>query len=379
MGFEFKVIARVGKARAGVIKTADGEVLTPAFMPVGTLGAVKAMGPEELKEIGYQLILGNAYHLYLRPGHELIKRLGGLHKFISWDRAILTDSGGFQVYSLAALRKISEDGVEFQSHLDGSRHFFSPEKVMEVQEALGSDIIMPLDDCPGLPAERSRLVESIERTINWARRSKEAKTRNDQALFGIVQGGLDLELRQKCLEGLLKIDFSGYALGGLAVGEDPEQRAEVVSAMALVLPENKPRYLMGVGPIAECLEAVSSGIDLFDCVQPTRNARNGQLFTSAGKINIKRSEYSDDESPPDPECGCYVCKNFSRAYLRHLYVSDEILSARLNTWHNLYYYNESFRRMREAIVAGKFNDFCLAQAAKFSGARNDDSDSREAR
>jgi len=367
MTFEFKIEAKSGNARAGVIRTGRGnEIETPAFMPVGTQGTVKAMSSEELKEIGYQLILGNAYHLYLRPGHELIKKSGGLHKFMNWDRGLLTDSGGFQVYSLAMLRKITEEGVEFQSHLDGSRHFFSPEKVMEIQESLGSDIIMPLDDCPALPAEPNRLLESIERTINWARRSKQAKTREDQALFGIVQGGTDFELRRKSFDGLYGIGFSGYALGGLAVGEEPKQRAEVVAAMTEIMPQDQPRYLMGVGPLSECLEAVRAGIDLFDCVLPTRNARNGQLFTSLGKLNIKRAEFADDHTAPDPECGCQVCRNYSRAYLRHLYVSDEILGVRLNSWHNLYYYNEFFKRMRTAIVEGNFEGFYRKERSRFS-------------
>jgi len=361
MGFEFKLAARDGAARAGALKTAHGEVLTPAFMPVGTQGAVKAMSPEELKQIGYEMILSNAYHLYLRPGHEPIAKLGGLHKFMGWDRALLTDSGGFQVYSLAALRKISDQGVEFQSHIDGSRHFFSPEKVIEVQQALGSDVIMPLDDCPALPAEKPRLLESIKRTTDWAKRSRQAKTREDQALFAIVQGGVELELRRQSLEGLGEIGFDGYALGGLAVGEEHSQRAEIVSAMSRVLPEDKPRYLMGVGPVLECLEYIGMGMDLFDCVLPTRNARNGQLFTSQGKLNIKNAAYAGDDSPPDPECGCPVCQKFSRAYLRHLYLSDEILGVRLDTWHNLYYYNSLFKRARIAIVQGKFNEYYRAE------------------
>jgi len=364
MNLEFKIEAKSGKARAGVLKTSHGEVLTPAFMPVGTQGTVKGMSPEELKEIGYRMILANAYHLYLRPGAELIKKIGGLQKFMNWDRAILTDSGGFQVYSLAVLRKISDQGVEFQSHLDGSRHFFSPEKVMEIQESLGSDIIMPLDDCPALPASQDRLLDSVRRTIAWARRSKEGKTREDQALFGIVQGGVDPELRKKCLSELYRIGFSGYALGGLAVGEDTKIRAEVVEEMSELLPEDQPRYLMGVGPVEECLEAVKQGMDLFDCVLPTRNARNGQLFTSRGKIIIKNAQYAQDEQPPDPECGCYVCLNYSRAYLRHLYVSGEILGVRLNTWHNLYYYYMFFKRMREAMVAGNFEEFDREQKNK---------------
>ncbi len=366
MSLEFKIEARSGKARAGVMKLAHGEVLTPAFMPVGTLGTVKAMSADELKEIGYQLILGNAYHLYLRPGHDLIKELGGLHKFMNWDRSILTDSGGFQVYSLAVLRKLSDEGVEFQSHLDGSRHFFSPEKVMETQEALGSDIVMPLDDCPALPAEPERLRESVGRTVAWAKRSKEKKTRDDQALFGIVQGGVDPGLRKECLRQLCEIGFSGYALGGLAVGEEPKLRAEVVATMSELLPRDRPRYLMGVGPIEECLDAVRQGIDLFDCVLPTRNARNGQLFTSRGKLVIKNAKYAQDPAALDPECGCYVCRHYSRAYLRHLYVSNEILGVRLNSWHNLYYYRRFFERMREALVAGKFEEFYGEQKKVFA-------------
>ncbi len=370
MSLEFKIEARSGKARAGLLKTGRGELETPAFMPVGTLGTVKGMSPEELKEIGYQMVLSNAYHLYLRPGSELIKKLGGLHKFMNWDRLLLTDSGGFQVYSLAVLRKLSDDGVEFQSHIDGSRHFFSPEKVMEIQEALGSDIIMPLDDCPALPADPERIRESVARTIAWALRSKAKKNRDDQALFGIVQGGVDAEQRKKCLSELYRIGFSGYALGGLAVGEDPEVRAGMVEMMTEVLPEAQPRYLMGVGPVEECLEAVRNGIDLFDCVLATRNGRNGQLFTSGGKISIKNARFAGDERKPDPECGCYVCRNYSRAYLRHLHVSGEILGVRLNTWHNLYYYYMFFKRMRGAIVSGGFEEFYREQKNKFK-ARED--------
>jgi len=366
---EFKVLGKDGKARAGVIKTNNGEVLTPAFMPVGTQATVKTMSPEELAEIGYQMILANAYHLYLRPGHKIIEKLGGLHRFMNWKSAILTDSGGFQVYSLAKLRKISDEGVEFQSHIDGGRHFFSPEKVMEIQEALGADIIMPLDDCPALPASRSRLEESVERTVNWAKQSKAVKKKEGQALFGIIQGGLDIELRRRCFLELYQIGFSGYALGGLAVGEEPNERAKIVEEMSRILPEDKPRYLMGVGPVEECLSAVRQGIDLFDCVLATRNARNGQIFTSSGKINIKNSEYAEDESPLDRECDCYVCRNYTRAYLRHLYVSGEILGIRLNTWHNLYYYQMFFTRMREAVMAGKFEEFYLEGKKKFEEER----------
>jgi len=365
MSIEFKIVAECGGARAGIIKTCHGDVETPAFMPVGTLGSVKAMSPEELKEIGYEMILGNAYHLYLRPGADLIKQIGGLHRFIHWDRAILTDSGGFQVYSLAVLRKLCDDGVEFQSHIDGSRHYFSPEKVIEIQECIGADLIMPLDDCPALPAERKRLEESVKRTLSWALRSKEKKTREDQALFGIVQGGIDFELRRQCLMELKEIGFWGYALGGLAVGEERDVRNDIVSFMSELMPEDKPRYLMGVGPVEECLEYVRKGIDLFDCVLATRNARNGQLFTSKGKMAIKNAQYARDESALDPECDCYVCRNYTRAYLRHLYVCGEILGIRLNTWHNLYYYRTLFKRMRDAIIAGEFEEFYREHRNKF--------------
>ena len=357
MSFGFEIIAKDGRARAGVIKTAHGEVATPAFMPVGTQGTVKAMSPEELKTIGYEMILSNAYHLYLRPGAELIKNLGGLHKFMNWERSILTDSGGFQVYSLATLRKISEEGVEFQSHLDGSRHFFTPELVIKIQEALGSDIIMPLDDCPAYPSDEKRLRQSVKRTVEWAKKSKEVKKRADQALFAIIQGGCNLVLRKECFEQLYGMGFSGYALGGLAVGEEPEPRKEVVWEMTQIIPENTPRYLMGVGPLKECLEAVRAGIDLFDCVLPTRNARNGQLFTRQGKLVIKNARYASDSLPPDPECNCYVCQNYTRAYLRHLYIAGEILGIRLNTWHNLYFYRWFFSQMRSAIIKNKFEEF----------------------
>jgi len=370
MSVRFEIVTESEGARAGIIKTSHGEVLTPAFMPVGTQGTVKAMSPEELKELGYELILANAYHLYLRPGSRLIAQLGGLHKFINWERAILTDSGGFQVYSLAELRKLSDEGVEFRSHIDGSKHFFSPEKVMEIQQELGADLIMPLDDCPPYPADESRLRESVRRTVRWAERSKKAKTGSDQMLFAIVQGGVNLQLRKDCFEQLYQIGFSGYALGGLAVGEEREIRQEVVGEMGQILPEHLPRYLMGVGPLEECLEAIRSGIDLFDCVLPTRNARNGQLFTSQGTLSIKKAEFARDPNPPDPECDCYVCQNYSRAYLRHLYLSGEILGIRLNTWHNLYHFKKFFSQVREAILSGEFEEFYQNWKNKFKERKN---------
>jgi queuine tRNA-ribosyltransferase len=344
-------------ARLGSLTTPHGTVPTPIFMPVGTRATVKAMTPEELREVGARIILANTYHLYLRPGHELVARLGGLHRFMHWDGPILTDSGGFQVYSLGALRKVTEEGVRFQSHLDGSSHLLTPELAVAIQEALGSDIAMCLDECPPQPADYAYVRRSVELTTRWARRCREARRRDDQALFGIVQGGIHRDLRRQSAEELQEIGFDGYALGGVSVGEAQEQVYEVLAFSAPLLPADQPRYVMGIGTPEDLLEAVAAGFDMFDCVMPTRNARNGMLFTSFGRLSIKRAEFAEDDGPIDPECSCYVCRNYSRAYLRHLYQAGEILASRLNTWHNLHYYLNLMARVREAIAADRFAAF----------------------
>ena len=326
-------------------------------MPVGTQATVKAMTPEELVEVGSQIILANTYHLYLRPGHELIARLGGLHRFMHWDRPILTDSGGFQVFSLGELRKISEDGVRFRSHIDGSSHFISPEVSIAIQESLGADIAMCFDECPPYPAPYDYVQKSLELTSRWALRCKQAHRREDQALFGIVQGGMHPELRRESARQLIDIGFDGYALGGLSVGEEKPLMHEMMHACSDILPEDRPRYIMGIGAPEDLIEGIYAGFDMFDCVMPTRNARNGALFTGFGRINIKAAIYAEDQSPIDPECGCYVCCNYSRAYLRHLYRSNEILASRLNSWHNLHYYLKLMARAREAIARGRFSAF----------------------
>ncbi|MBI5560860.1 MAG: tRNA guanosine(34) transglycosylase Tgt [Deltaproteobacteria bacterium] len=358
MAFSFELIKTdpIG-ARRGKLTTPHGVVETPVFMPVGTQATVKAMTPEELTSIGVKIILSNTYHLYLRPGHEVIRKLGGLHSFMNWNGPILTDSGGFQVYSLAPLRKISEEGVTFASHLDGTRHFLSPEKAMEVQESLGADIIMPLDDCTPYPCERGLAKESMELTIGWELRSKAARKQSNQALFGIVQGGMYADLRKECAGRLVETGFDGYAIGGVSVGEEKPLMYETVESTTPHLPEDKPRYLMGVGTPEDMVFSVEKGIDMFDCVLPTRSARNGTLFTSDGKLVIKNRIYAGDPSPVDASCGCYTCANYSRAYLRHLYMSNEILAARLNTLHNLHYYMTLMRGMRDAIEAGSFEGF----------------------
>jgi len=352
----FALQAQDGKARAGKIETSRGTIHTPIFMPVGTLGTVKAMTPEELKDIGAEIILGNTYHLHLRPSDSLIAKLGGLHRFMNWDRPILTDSGGFQVFSLAKLHKRSEEGVRFQSHLDGSSFWLTPEISMSIQENLGSDIMMVFDECPELPASREKLQESLELTSRWARRCKEAR-KTDQALFGIVQGGGELDLRRQSLEQMTEIGFDGYALGGLSVGESKEEMYYVIDHVAHEMPAATPRYLMGVGEPEDLLAGIESGIDMFDCVMPTRNARNGNLFTSEGKVTIKQARYREDERPLDPNCNCNTCQYYSRAYLRHLYQCNEILAMRLNTLHNLHFYLQLMRDSRDAILAGNFSAF----------------------
>lgn len=355
----FSILAKdpSGSARCGVIETPHGSIPTPIFMPVGTQASVKSMTPADLNDVGAKIILGNTYHLYLRPGHELVRKLGGLHKFMQWHSPILTDSGGFQVFSLGDLRKISEEGVKFQSHIDGSRHFISPEISIAIQEALGSDIMMCFDECPPKPGDYAYVEKSLAMTTRWARRCKEARSRSDQALFGIVQGGIFPELRKRSMDELQEIGFDGYALGGVSVGEEKERVLDVIRFSAPLFPQDKPRYVMGIGTPEDLIEAVNAGFDMFDCVMPTRNARNGMLFTSFGRVNIKRLEYHDDDTPIDSECSCYVCQNFSRAYLRHLFRCGEILSARLNTHHNLHYYLNLMASARKAIEEGRFSSF----------------------
>jgi len=360
--FSFEVIAESteSRARAGVIQTAHGAVETPIFMPVGTLGSVKSISPEELVETGVQIILGNTYHLYLRPGCEVISKFEGLHGFMNWRKPILTDSGGFQVFSLAKLAKISPEGVTFQSHVDGSKHLLSPEKVIDIQTCLGTDIMMCLDQCIEFPATREQIRAALEITTQWAQRCRQAwqtAQNGGIALFGIVQGGMFTDLRRRSAEELVQIDFSGYAVGGLSVGEPVEVMMEMADFTLPILPQARPRYIMGVGTPENLIELVTLGADMFDCVLPTRNARNGQMFTQNGTINISNSRYKDDSDPLDSGCRCYTCRNYSRAYLRHLYLARELLAYRLNTIHNIHYFISFIRRMRAAIMADTFESF----------------------
>lgn len=345
-------------ARLGRLHTPHGVIETPIFMPVGTQATVKSMTPEELKEIGSQIILSNTYHLYMRPGHDLIERAGGLHKFMNWDKPILTDSGGFQVFSLGPLRKIKEEGVEFRSHLDGSKHFLSPEKATEIQNALGSDIIMAFDECAPYPADRQYVKNSLERTTRWLERCKAAhKYPEKQALFGIVQGGMYKDLREQSAKEITAIDLPGYAIGGLSVGEPKDMMYEVLDYTVPLLPEDKPRYLMGVGSPDDLLEGVLRGIDMFDCVLPTRIARNGTAMTSQGKVVVRNASYAEDFTSLDPECDCYTCKNYTKAYLRHLIKCNEILGARLLTIHNLHFLLKMMENVREAIKEDRLLDY----------------------
>ncbi|HYT53131.1 MAG TPA: tRNA guanosine(34) transglycosylase Tgt [Verrucomicrobiae bacterium] len=340
-------------ARLGRLVTAHGAVETPCFMPVGTQGTVKAMLPRDLREMGCQILLGNTYHLYLRPGHELIRQLGGLHRFMGWDGPILTDSGGFQVFSLGATRKITEEGVRFQSHLDGATHLLTPDKAIAIQEALDSDIAMVLDECIPHDAPRDYVHASTARTIRWAERCFRARSAPDQLMFGIIQGGLFQDLRRWCVDAMMRMAFDGFAVGGLGVGEGEERLHAIGNFTVELLPESQPRYLMGVGRPQDIVSAVRAGYDMFDCVIPTRNARNGTLFTFQGRLNIKRAEFGGDPRPLDEACGCYCCRNFSRGYLRHLYMAGEILSAQLNSLHNLYFYHRLMDKCREAIRDGR--------------------------
>jgi queuine tRNA-ribosyltransferase len=361
---EFIKEAQQGQARAGKLMTAHGPIETPVFMPVGTKATVKGMFPEELKDLGAQIILGNTYHLHLRPGEKTIGRLGGLHQFMNWPGPILTDSGGFQVFSLSGLNDVQEEGVTFRSHIDGSRCFLSPETSMQIQMELGADIIMAFDECLAHPSTPEKIRASLAMTYRWLKRSKEAMSKEDSLLFGIVQGGLDLQFRRESMQQITSVDLPGYALGGFSVGEPIELMHDLVGEIGREMPANKPRYLMGVGTPLDLILCVDAGIDMFDCVMPTRVARNGTIFTWNGKVSIKRTEFREDPRPLDPECSCYTCRNYSRAYLRHVFLSGEIISARLNTIHNLHFYLDLMKRARAAIVAGTWPEFrrhCLTR------------------
>lgn len=372
-GFTFDLISTdpASRARAGLLNLPHGRVETPAFMPVGTQASVKALTSSDLQQIGAPIILSNAYHLYLRPGVDVIAEAGGLHSFMNWDRPLLTDSGGFQVFSLAALNKVDEQGVRFRSHLDGSEHFMSPEKAIEVQQALGADIIMCFDECTSYPATSEQAAKSLRLTLRWAERCKkqmEESGNGRQALFGIVQGSVYEDLRAESLSGTLALDFPGYAIGGVSVGESGEEMIRVVEWCTRDLPEDKPRYLMGVGPPEDLLEAIERGVDMFDCVMPTRNARNGSLFTSQGKLNIKNSAFIRDFGPLDPACECPVCRDYSRAYLSHLYRAGEISALRLNSLHNVHFLVKLATDSRRAILDGRFPEFKRTFLQKY---RND--------
>lgn len=368
--FGFRVTHTDGRARRGSMTTAHGVVETPAFMPVGTQGAVKGVTHRDVELLGAEILLNNTYHLYLRPGDDLIARRGGLHRFIGWSKPILTDSGGYQVFSLAARRTLDEDGAHFRSHLDGSLHHLTPEKATDIQAQLGSDIAMVLDECLAHPADETKARESMARTTRWARRARDRflalrdggvpnviVSNPGQAQFGIVQGSIFPGLREESARDTVQTGFEGYAIGGLSVGEPIEVMYDIVSRTTPCLPVDRPRYLMGTGTPEDLVEAVARGIDLFDCVLPTRNARNGQLFTSEGRINIKNARYAEDDRPPDEACGCYTCRTCSRAYLRHLFLAGEINASTLNTLHNLHFYVDTLRRIRESIAFGRFDDF----------------------
>ncbi len=358
-------------ARRGIVHTPHGDIQTPVFMPVGTQATVKSMTPEELKEIGAQIILSNTYHLYLRPGHDIVKEAGGLHKFMNWDRPILTDCGGFQVFSLSDLRTISEDGVEFRSHLDGSKHFFSPEKVMEIEEALGADIIMSFDECVKYPETYEYTKNSMERTTRWAKRCKEAHKNTDkQALFGIIQGGFYEDLREKSAKDLIELDFPGYAIGGISVGEPKEEFLKMLYYTTPLMPENKPRYLMGVGTPDYLIESAIAGIDMCDCVLPTRIARNGTAMTWNGKVVVRNATYERDWTPIDKECDCYACRNYTRAYIRHLIKANEILGVRLLSIHNIYFLTKLMERVRIEIEHDNLENFKNEFYKKYYGTKD---------
>ena len=356
--FQFTVNATDGKARTGVINTPRGDIRTPAFMPVGTAATVKAMLPESVRETGADILLGNTYHLMLRPGAERVARMGGLHRFMNWDRPILTDSGGFQVMSLASLRKLTEEGVTFSSHIDGSKHVLSPETSMEIQRLLGSDIVMCFDECPALPADEKTVAESMRLSMRWAQRSRDAfGDRPGHALFGIMQGGVTRDLREESAKALQSIGFDGYAVGGLAVGEGQEAMFDVLDYAPGFLPQDKPRYLMGVGKPDDIVGAVQRGIDMMDCVLPSRSGRTGQAWTHRGQVNIKNARHADDPRPLDESCTCPACRGYSRAYLHHVFRAGEMISGMLLTWHNLHYYQELMAGLRGAIADGRLDDF----------------------
>jgi queuine tRNA-ribosyltransferase len=361
-----------GRARLGALTTSRSRVDTPAFMPVGSLGAVKGIEADDLTAMGYGLILNNAYHLYLRPGHELIAGMGGLHRFAGWPHSILTDSGGFQVFSLSKLCRVTDEGVTFQSHVDGSLHHITPERSIAIQEALGADIIMAFDECVALPSPRERVEDAMQRTACWAQRCLAARRRPDQALFGIVQGGHDPALRLRAAADIVAMGFDGYAVGGLSVGEEKAVMYDMLDVTVPALPASQPRYLMGVGMPEDLVEGAARGVDLFDCVVPTRHGRTGWLFTAHGRIVIKQAKYARDEKPIDPSCGCRVCAKYSRAYLHHLFLTKEMLGVRLNTLHNLFYFAELMRGIRSALAAGTFADFRGAFHAARTGVQDDD-------
>jgi len=365
---KFELMKTDGAARRGRLAFERGTVQTPAFMPVGTLGTVKGMTPEEVRETGAEIVLGNTFHLMLRPGVEIIRAHGDLHDFMNWQGPILTDSGGFQVWSLESLRKLSEEGVKFRSPVDGSPVFLGPEESIAVQRALGSDVVMVFDECTPYPATEQEAADSMRLSLRWAARAREAHGDSPAALFGIVQGGMHPDLRRESLAGLTDLGFDGYAVGGLSVGEPAEERERILDALQPAMPADRPRYLMGVGRPEDLVEAVARGVDMFDCVLPTRNGRNGQLFTRRGTVKLKNSRYREDTGPPDPECGCYTCSHYSLAYLRHLKDCNEILGARLATGHNLYYYQELMAGMREAIATGRFGEFRSEFHANRAGA-----------
>ncbi len=354
------------RARTGVVRTAHGAFETPVFMPVGTQGSVKGIAPRDLEDAGTEILLGNAYHLYIRPGIDIIQKAGGLHKFMGWNRPILTDSGGYQVFSLARLREISEEGVHFQSHFDGSKIFLSPERVIEIQEAIGSDIAMVFDDCPPPTQDKDRIRQSLEITLRWSARAKAHHRRAGQALFGIVQGGFFTDLRKESLERTVSIGFDGYALGGLCVGEDKEDTLRIFHEITPMLPEDKPRYLMGVGTPLDFLEGVAGGADMFDCVTPTRYGRNGTAFTASGLVVVRNGKYAEDYRPIAEDCGCYACRNFSRAYLRHLLNAEEMLGPQLVSLHNIHFFVHLLREIRQTIREGRFNAFRKKMTEQFN-------------
>jgi queuine tRNA-ribosyltransferase len=371
--FSFELEAWDGRARAGRLKTPHGTIETPAFMPVGTAGAVKAVTQRDLRELGAEILLANTYHLMLRPGEKELAELGGLHGFTGWNGPFLTDSGGYQVFSLARLRRVAEEGVSFRSHLDGSPHLLTPERSVEVQEGLGADIILAFDECPPGQASRAEVEEAAARTTRWARRSREAHRRQDQWLFGIIQGGTHLDLRERSAQEIRALDFPGHGIGGVSVGEPKELRAPVLELLDQILPEEKPRYLMGVGTPEDIVEAVARGVDLFDCVLPTRNARNGQLFTRHGRLSIRNARFRADPRPPDAECPCLACRTSSRAYLRHLHLAGEITGATLMTIHNLFFYLDTLRKMRQSIRLCRFEEFRSDVLRALSGVEEDGS------